>query len=410
MARRPKPPEDYTLFDIDPRFQEALLKWLSKKPHGVIVDIGPGRGESMFEVTCDPGGVVETDSFELALREAMGSKARSRAIAPELEALVHEFMSKMNAHITFGGTKDVFNVMVQNADATGKATDEDLELALVFAEEDFWDHMPAHPIAPAQRAELEQAFVPRAVRDEEQQEQLHKALFEPRPELEANRNREQYGEWVGEVDEELTAIGGRFDDAQPEYWRQLYQAGFGPSEAVEEFGRTRLDVLEANVHPQRVVYRWQRPFMYGAPPAPSERQEPPHTLAFARRAVAQHEREERPFDPEAPREHYAQPHHFAVNARWSRAYINSLPDSAFLYVEPGGTKDEHHRSHPMSLRHLPYKDRSGRIDQTHLRAALARAHQERTGLPKHVKDDVFRRAQAIYEREFGYGHEIAANR
>lgn len=29
---------------------------------------------------------------------------------------------------------------------------------------------------------------------------------------------------------------------------------------------------------------------------------------------AEHERDERPFDPEAPREHYARPHHFAVNS------------------------------------------------------------------------------------------------
>src|SRR5215831_1373863 len=51
---------------------------------------------------------------------------------------------------------------------------------------------------------------------------------------------------------------------------------------------------------------------------------------------------------------------FAV---WSTAYVNSLPNSSFLYIDSSGG------------RHLPYKDKSGKIDLPHLRNAIARANQ-----------------------------------
>jgi len=58
--------------------------------------------------------------------------------------------------------------------------------------------------------------------------------------------------------------------------------------------------------------------------------------------------------------------------KWDRAYINSLPDSAFVIIEPaykeGKTKDK-------NARHLPYKDKNGRVDLDHLRNALARVNQ-----------------------------------
>ena len=50
---------------------------------------------------------------------------------------------------------------------------------------------------------------------------------------------------------------------------------------------------------------------------------------------------------------------FAV---WTTKYVNSLPDSAFLYIDSNG-------------RHLPYKDANGKIDLPHLRNAAARANQ-----------------------------------
>jgi HK97 family phage prohead protease len=66
-------------------------------------------------------------------------------------------------------------------------------------------------------------------------------------------------------------------------------------------------------------------------------------------------------------------------ATWSTEYKNNLPDSSFLYIEPGGKKDSEGKTVPRSLRHLPYKDANGKIDQGHLDAAGSRLAQENTG-------------------------------
>ena len=66
-------------------------------------------------------------------------------------------------------------------------------------------------------------------------------------------------------------------------------------------------------------------------------------------------------------------------ATWSTAYINDLPDSAFLYIEPGGEKDENGRTVPRSLRHLPVRDAEGNVDLPHVRNALSRLGQSATG-------------------------------
>ena len=55
-----------------------------------------------------------------------------------------------------------------------------------------------------------------------------------------------------------------------------------------------------------------------------------------------------------------------------------LPDSAFLYVEPGGKKADG-KTEPDSLRHLPYKKADGSLDLPHLRNALSRLGQPDTG-------------------------------
>lgn len=80
-------------------------------------------------------------------------------------------------------------------------------------------------------------------------------------------------------------------------------------------------------------------------------------------------------------------------AVWSTAYVNSLPDSSFLYIEPGGTKDSEGKTTPRSLRHFPYKDENGNVDLAHLRNALARIPQ--SNLPQNVKDSVMAKARRI---------------
>src|SRR5262249_17872105 len=62
-------------------------------------------------------------------------------------------------------------------------------------------------------------------------------------------------------------------------------------------------------------------------------------------------------------------------AVWTAAYVNNLPDSSFAYISPGGSKDSDGKTTPRSLRHLPFKDSSGKVDADHLRNALARLPQ-----------------------------------
>ena len=73
-------------------------------------------------------------------------------------------------------------------------------------------------------------------------------------------------------------------------------------------------------------------------------------------------------------------------AQWSRAYINDLPDDAFLYIEPGGEKDEEGKTVPRRLRHFPVKDYKGKLDIPHLRNAIARIPQAR--IPGLTEDDL----------------------
>ncbi len=63
--------------------------------------------------------------------------------------------------------------------------------------------------------------------------------------------------------------------------------------------------------------------------------------------------------------------------QWSRAYINDLPDSAFLYIEPGGEKDEDDKTVPRTLRHFPVRNHEGELDVPHVRNAIARIPQSK---------------------------------
>ncbi len=60
--------------------------------------------------------------------------------------------------------------------------------------------------------------------------------------------------------------------------------------------------------------------------------------------------------------------------RWSRKYINSLPDSAFASIE--------YNSHGKRVRYLPHHDHTGKIDLPHLWNALARINQVKWIDPK----------------------------
>jgi HK97 family phage prohead protease len=70
-------------------------------------------------------------------------------------------------------------------------------------------------------------------------------------------------------------------------------------------------------------------------------------------------------------------------AEWSTSFVNTLPDSSFAYIEPGGSKDADGKTTPRSLRHFPIKDSGGKCDPAHVRNALARAPQSPFG-PKAI--------------------------
>lgn len=87
-----------------------------------------------------------------------------------------------------------------------------------------------------------------------------------------------------------------------------------------------------------------------------------------------------------------------AKARWSRAYVNDLPDTAFLYIEAGGDKDEGGKTVPRSLRHFPVRDNRGEPDVPHLRNALARIPQsDAPGLTPARQRDLQEEARRLLE-------------
>src|ERR1051325_10544965 len=78
-------------------------------------------------------------------------------------------------------------------------------------------------------------------------------------------------------------------------------------------------------------------------------------------------------------------------AAWTTAYVDSLPDSSFAWIEPGGQKEDGKTS-PRSKRHLPFKDKSGTPDKEHVQNALARLNQ--TDIPAAAKASAKRKLLA----------------
>lgn len=92
-------------------------------------------------------------------------------------------------------------------------------------------------------------------------------------------------------------------------------------------------------------------------------------------------------------------------ATWTAAFMNDLPDASFLYIAPGGEKDEGGKTTPRSLRYFPVKDASGKVDVPHLRNALARIPQ--ADLPESVKDSAISKAQGLAKQHLPSYEEAA---
>jgi hypothetical protein len=93
-------------------------------------------------------------------------------------------------------------------------------------------------------------------------------------------------------------------------------------------------------------------------------------------------------------------------ATWSTAYMDDLPDSAFLYVEGGGSKDSSGKTTPRSLRHFPYKDVNGKVDIAHLRDAIGRIPQ--SSLSASLKEKLQQRAEKLLASQHADGKRFEA--
>lgn len=90
----------------------------------------------------------------------------------------------------------------------------------------------------------------------------------------------------------------------------------------------------------------------------------------------------------------------ATKETWTAAYKNDLSDASFLFIESGGGKDGEGKTTPRSLRHLPYKDKNGKVDLPHLRNAISRLGQDQTGKDwkGFNRESILKKAQKILEQ------------
>jgi hypothetical protein len=88
----------------------------------------------------------------------------------------------------------------------------------------------------------------------------------------------------------------------------------------------------------------------------------------------------------------------AKKAQWTTKYVNDLPDSSFLYIEPGAGKDGGGKTEPRAKRHFPVKDADGKVDVAHVRNAIARIPQsDAPGLDATKKKDLQDKARKLLE-------------
>jgi hypothetical protein len=384
--------DELELYDIPPAFQNRLLRWLDKTGESLTItalfkDLRSTPSVPHFLVTPKDArdGSSEHRSLEHALNHAMGSRAETRYIGKKFEKRVHAWLAEHEGRIVIRGAGNEFRLTLSVPGASVEVSDEDLEVALVIAEDEL--ELQSIEPEPETREAMTRAAPTRAAR-------THRMTFEDEPETVAAPTR------MAETRATATKLFGGDTD------RTMREAGLEPNrDYPEEFAQgARCGHLEGKgragqyVIGEEIRLAEEATDAQGLPRAAAREWCAGYTHGYRRAAEGS----------ELERD-YCEPW-LEENSRWSRAYVNSLPDSAFLHVEPGGKKDRIGRSHPLSLRHLPYKNRSGRIDRAHLRAALSRSHQAKTKLPARVKEQAFRRAQELYRREYGEAdYELAAN-
>lgn len=304
---------EIVLYGIPVAFQNRLLKFLVKRAGTILIAVDVNGNFSVEQSDKS----ATSDSLELALNTVMHSAAKHRKSFPKkLEAALRTLLAERAAVMGIAAreTPDGLGFDVDilagtgPTKARGREADIDLEIAIWLAADRFLESVGSGGTPRPDLAELEEALVPAAAREadeEDRHEALRRAFMEPRAELLENRRTGAYAAWLERVDEILELMGTDTSQAANEYWRMLFSTGMTPEQAVEEYGHelaARGQWLRRNA----AVSASARPRL---PPRRSRKD-------YDRAAVARLARpyDEKPFDPEAPREHYARPHHFAVNA------------------------------------------------------------------------------------------------
>ncbi len=97
-----------------------------------------------------------------------------------------------------------------------------------------------------------------------------------------------------------------------------------------------------------------------------------------------------------------------IKSKWSKAYMDRLPDSAFLCVLAGGTKKDGF-TEPRSKRKFPVRDKDGKIDKPHLDDALSRIPD--SNLSDALKEKLTDRAESLlasWKKEHGMKKSVGS--
>lgn len=87
-------------------------------------------------------------------------------------------------------------------------------------------------------------------------------------------------------------------------------------------------------------------------------------------------------------------------AVWDEAYVDALPDSAFLYVEADAKKDSTGKTEPRSARRFPCKDAQGQINMPRLREAIEEAPKAE-GIDEKVRTRIAMSAKRLLHSQEG---------
>lgn len=213
---------EHDFYEVPKAFQERLLRFLNKSSgeHLVGLQISIASPEAFYVTVVGEGRPSYGVRLEDALNDALGSRASRKVMSRDFEKRVHDWLTRERATLSLTAMGDDFVVTINAARGSATAADRDLEVAMVFAED--------------------------------------------------------------ELDTQVAQ--GEFES---------------PALPPHE--------LSENAPPARGHAR-QRPTY----------EHPQSAGRIIEREEARTRREERPFDPEARRERYARPHHFAVNERRQR--------------------------------------------------------------------------------------------